>query len=133
MTAKDESSEPAWTTVVFKKISTSSREIGISVTSETFKHEDTSWKVNMFIGGETEQSKNHCSIYLYSSSALKASFSMKLVNLEHEKKSKRVGPAIHFFKANTGYGCQTFTTTDHLLDPINGFLLNDTVTIQVQK
>jgi hypothetical protein len=132
MTAKDESSEPAWTTVVFKKISTTSREIGIFVTSETFKHEDTSWNVDMYIDGDAEQSKNHCCIVLNSSSACKASFSIKLVNLEHEKKSKRLGPAIHFFKTDTGYGWKTFTTTDHLLDPIGGFLLNDTITIQIE-
>jgi speckle-type POZ protein len=132
MTANDESSEPAWTTAVFKKISTLSREIGKSVTSETFKHEDTSWKVKMYIDGTSEQSKNHCSIYLVSSSAVKASYSIKLVNPEHEKRSERLGPDIHFFKADIGCGCHEFTTTEHLLDPIDGFLLDDTITVQVQ-
>ena len=132
MTAKDKSSEPVWTTVVFKKITTLSREIGISVTSETFKYEDTSFKVKMFIGGKSKDVQNHCSIYLNSLSAVKASYSIKLVNPEHEKRSKSVGPDICFFKADKGYGYLQFTTTEHLLDPIGGFLLNDTITIQVQ-
>ena len=132
MTAKDESSEPAWTTAVFKKISNLSREIGISVTSETFKHEDTSWKVKMYIVGKSKEDQNHCSIYLVSSSAVKASYSIKLVNPEHEKRSERLGPDIHFFKADIGCGCHEFTTTEHLLDPIDGFLLDDTITVQVQ-
>ena len=41
-------------------------------------------------------------------------------------------PDIDFFKAVKGYGYPQFTTTEHLLDPIDGFLLNDTITIQVQ-
>ena len=132
MTTKDESSEPAWNTVVFEKISTSSREYGIPVQSDTLKHEGTSWIVKMYIGGELKEDKDNCSIYLKSLSFVKASYSIKLVNQEHEEKSIINGPEIDAFKAGEEFGWAKFTTTEHLLDPIDGFLLNDTITIQMQ-
>ena len=134
MTAKEEltASEPAWTTVEFKKISTLSREVDMPVKSESFKHEGTSWIIKMYIGGDSEEAKNYCSIFLMSLSVVKASYSIKLVNPEHEKRSKRLGPVITSFTADTGNGWTKFTTTKHLLDPIDGFLLNDTITVKVQ-
>lgn len=119
--------------VLFNKISTSSREIGICEISETFKHEGISWSVEIYMVGEAEQSKDHCSIFLRSfSSVAKASFSITLVNIENEKESILRGPTIHSLESGEGIGWLTFTDTEHLLDPMSGFLLNDTITIDVK-
>ena len=121
------------TRVSFNKISTSSRENGICEISETFKHEGISWSVEIYIVGEAEQSKDHCSIFLRSfSSITKASFSIKLVNVENETKSILRGLTIHSLESGEGIGWLTFTDTEHLLNPMNGFLFNDTITIDVK-
>ena len=126
MTAKDAS---AWNTVVFDKVSTS------TTNSKTFTHEGTSWKVTMFTRMSYSFLINHSyissCISLSSSIDIKASYSIKLVNPEHEEISKRLGPSIRSFTAGTGIEWQEITRAD-LLDPVNGFLLNDTTTIQVQ-
>ena len=75
-------------TVVFDKISTLTRDVGASVESERVMiQHGTRLYVQLFIGGESEAEKDHCSIFLSSTDALKLSFSMKLVNHIDDKKS----------------------------------------------
>ena len=52
-------------TVVFDKISILPKDVGSSVESERFMTQHgTSLYVNMYIGGQKMENKDHCSLYL---------------------------------------------------------------------
>ena len=57
---------------------------------------------------------------------------MKLVNHIDDKKSIIETIDSHEFEAGDGYGSNSFTETEHLLDPKHGFLVRDAITIVMQ-
>jgi len=119
-------------TVVFDKISTLPRDVGSSVDSERFMTQQAvNLHVRMYIGGESAEEKDYCSLVLFSTGSKKLSYSMKLVNHIDDKKSITRTDTSYDFKAGSGYGW-TFTKTEHLLDPKHGFLVHDAVTIVLQ-
>jgi hypothetical protein len=118
-------------TVVFDKISTLPRDVGSSVDSERFMTQQAvNLHVRMYIGGESAEEKDYCSLVLFSTGSKKLSYSMKLVNHIDDKKSITRTDTSYDFKVG-GYGW-TFTKTEHLLDPKHGFLVHDAVTIILQ-
>jgi hypothetical protein len=120
-------------TVVFDKISILPKDVGSSVESERFMTQHgTSLCVNMYIGGQKMENKDHCSLYLYSTDAVKSSCSMKLVNHKDDKKSIDSTFSSHDFKAGSGYGWPFFTKSENLLNPIHGFLVQDAITIEIE-
>ena len=59
-------------TVVFDKISTLPRDFGSSIYSDgVMTQHGTRLYVQMFIGGNTVETKDHCSVYLISTDAVK--------------------------------------------------------------
>ena len=120
-------------TVVFDKISTLPRDVGSSIYSDgVMTQHGTRLYVQIFIGGNKVETKDHCSIILNSTDAVKLSYSMKLVNHIDDKKSIIETINSYEFEAGEGYGWNSFTKTEHLLDPKHGFLVQDAITIFLQ-
>jgi len=120
-------------TVVFDKISTLPRDVGSSIFSDgVMTQHGTRLYVQIFIGGNKVETKDHCSIILNSTDAVKLSYSMKLVNHIDDKKSIIETINSYEFEAGEGYGWNSFTKTEHLLDPKHGFLVQDAITIFLQ-
>ena len=120
-------------TVVFNKISTLPRDVGRFVYSDrVMTQHGTSLFLKMFIGGQSVEAKDHCSLFLFTTDAVKLSYSMKLVNHIDDKKSINRTINSYEFKAGSGRGSNSFTKTEHLLDPKHDFLVQDAITIFLQ-
>jgi hypothetical protein len=122
-------------TVVFDKMSTLPRDAGSFVESERFMTQHgTSLYVRMYIGGNQMVNTDHCSLYLNFTGSVKLSYSMKLVNHIDDKKSINRTDTSYDFKAggDNGRGWKSVIKSEHLLDSVHGFLVQDAVTIVFQ-
>ena len=120
-------------TVVFNKISTLPRDVGRFVYSDrVMTQHGTSLFLTMYIGGDRVEEKEHCSLFLKTTDAVKLSYSMKLANHIDDKKSINLRVRSDEFKAGDGCGWGSFIETEKLLDPNHGFIVHDAITTILQ-
>jgi len=118
--------------VVFGKTSLTTLRVGdFGIYSDEKKIVDLSWRLILRV--EIIDLKEIFACYLCPASNMKCVFSFKVVHPKDDKRSITIGPELtpSFLTAGVGRGW-TITTYQQLIDPINGFLLNGTLSVIVR-